>query len=296
MFIANMVIVIISLILIAFYFSLYRTVKGKIFKHLLPNLNKVNAIHYDTSSCQINLEKHGEKWIVTDSDWEADKHKVYELINKLRNILVQERIRNPEDKSKYNIGKGGVITLTYPKKTIEITIGDYLPDDMEHIYVMVTGDPDVLVVTANSVKLNYDPVEYCDSYIFSANYEQVESIEGNFGIDSFSLIKTDDGWLYEGKYFVEELTGREFVSNILSYETDGYSQEDIKLPKKPEVVLTVKIKGRGVSRYFFNLEGYAESYIMPLSSRMFFIRKSIIDNIYKSSIKIFKIEENDNNS
>ena len=89
---ANVGIIVLVLILASIYFLPYRRLKGKVFKKLLPDPSGITAMEYKTSAYSLQLEKRNGVWYLIDSDWEADKSKVTKLLNRLRDLNVDERI------------------------------------------------------------------------------------------------------------------------------------------------------------------------------------------------------------
>ena len=120
---ANVGIVIVVLILASIYFLPYRRLKGKVFKKLLPDPAGITAMEYKTSAYSLQLEKRNGVWYVIDSDWEADKSKVTRLLNRLRDLNVDERVTGSQDDPEFNIGSNGYLILDYSGKITTIIPG-----------------------------------------------------------------------------------------------------------------------------------------------------------------------------
>ena len=201
---ANISIIILVAVLAAIYFLPYRKLKGKIFKKLLPDIKGITAMEYRTSAYSLQLEKRKGVWYVIDSDWEADRSKVTKLLNRLRDLNVDERISASIDAPEYSIGSNGYLLLDYSGKHVTIAIGNRVEQDEEYVYITKTGDPDILVVHSGALSLlPKDAGAFSDTLLFQAYYPQIKSIEASLGKDYFSLLRTENGWLYDGKNIVK---------------------------------------------------------------------------------------------
>ena len=143
---ANVGIILLVLILASIYFLPYRRLKGKVFKKLLPDPAGITAMEYRTSAYSLQLEKRKGVWYVIDSDWEADKAKVTKLLNRLRDLTVDERVTGSQDDPEFNIGSNGYLILNYDGQITTISIGNRVEHDEDYVYITKSGDPDILVV------------------------------------------------------------------------------------------------------------------------------------------------------
>ncbi len=278
---ANIGMAVLVLILLSIYFLPYRTLKGKVFKKLLPNISDITAMEYKTSAYSLQLEKRSGVWYVIGSDWEADKSKVTKLLNRLSELNVDERISGDIDAPEFSIGSNGYLILDYNGKLITIAIGNRVEHDEDYIYITKTGDPDILVVHSNALSLlPKDAAGFSDTLIFQAYYPQIKSIEAVLNKEYFNLHKTENGWLRDGKHLIKEEKAQAFIEEFLTAEADGFVEEHITLPQRPEATITIKINRRGVSRYFFTVPGLVNQYLMPLKGRILYVDKSIISKLF----------------
>lgn len=281
MFWINVGMIILVLVLAGIYFMPYRQLRGKIFKRLLPDTAGITAMEYRTSAYSLQLEKRNDIWYLIDSDWEADPQKVRKLLSRLRDLVVDERISAGHDDPDYDIGSNGYLILDYSGNVTTIAIGNRLQEDEEYVYITKTGDPDILVVHSSALSLlPKDATSFSDTLLFEAYYPQVKSVEASRKKDYFSLIKTEDGWKYDGITSVKDEIAQEFIQDIISTEASGFVEdENIKIPPRPEATITLKIGNRGVTRYLFEVSGI-DKYIMPLRGRVLYVEKDIVKKIF----------------
>lgn len=281
MFWINVGMIILVLVLAGIYFMPYRQLRGKIFKRLLPDTAGITAMEYRTSAYSLQLEKRNDIWYLIDSDWEADPQKVRKLLSRLRDLVVDERISAGHDDPDYDIGSNGYLILDYSGNVTTIAIGNRLQEDEEYVYITKTGDPDILVVHSSALSLlPKDATSFSDTLLFEAYYPQVKSVEASRKKDYFSLIKTEDGWKYDGVTSVKDEIAQEFIQDIISTEASGFVEdENIKIPPRPEATITLKIGNRGVTRYLFEVSGI-DKYIMPLRGRVLYVEKDIVKKIF----------------
>lgn len=277
----NIGMIVLVLVLAGIYFMPYRQLRGKIFKRLLPDTAGITAMEYRTSAYSLQLEKRNDTWYLIDSDWEADPQKVRKLLSRLRDLVVDERINAGHDDPDYDIGSNGYLILDYSGNVTTIAIGNRLQEDEEYVYITKTGDPDILVVHSSALSLlPKDATSFSDTLLFEAYYPQVKSIEASYKKDYFSLIKTEDGWKYDGVTSVKDEIAQAFIEDIISTEASGFVEdENIKIPPRPEATITLKIGNRGVTRYLFEVSGI-DKYIMPLRGRILYVEKDIVKKIF----------------
>lgn len=280
---ANVGIIVLVLILASIYFLPYRRLKGKVFKKLLPDPSGITAMKYKTSAYSLQLEKRNGVWYVIDSDWEADKSKVTKLLNRLRDLNVDERLAASHDDPEFNIGSNGYLILDYAGKVITIAIGNRVEHDEDYVYITKSGDPEILVVHSGALSLlPKDVTSFSDTIIFEAYYPQIKSVEASLGSDYFTLHRTENGWMLEGKTFIKEEKAQHFIETLLSAETSGFVEEEqhIKLPQRPTATVTMKVNRRGVTRYFFSMPDMQDKFLMPLKGRVLYVDKNIIKQIF----------------
>lgn len=277
----NIGMIVLVLVLAGIYFMPYRQLRGKIFKRLLPDTSGITAMEYRTSAYSLQLEKRNDTWYLIDSDWEADPQKVRKLLSRLRDLVVDERINAGHDDPDYDIGSNGYLILDYSGNVTTIAIGNRLQEDEEYVYITKTGDPDILVVHSSALSLlPKDATSFSDTLLFEAYYPQVKSIEASYKKKDFSLIKTEDGWKYDGVTSVKDEIAQAFIEDIISTEASGFVEdENIKIPPRPEATITLKIGNRGVTRYLFEVSGI-DKYIMPLRGRILYVEKDIVKKIF----------------
>lgn len=280
---ANVGILLLVVILAGIYFLPYRKLKGKIFKKLLPDIKGITAMEYKTSAYSLQLEKKKGIWYLIDSDWEADRSKVTKLLNRLSDMNVDERISGGSvDAPEFSIGSNGYLILDYGDKRITIAIGNRVENDEEYVYITKTGDPDILVVHSTALSLlPKDAGSFSDTLLFEAYYPQIKSLEANLGTDYVSLLRTDDGWLFDGKRIVKEEKAQELIETLLSSEADGFVEDDsIKIPQRPTATITLKVNRRGITRYFFSIPTLHNQFLMPLRGRILYVDKEIVKRIF----------------
>ena len=177
---ANIGIIVLVLILASIYFLPYRKLKGKVFKKLLPDPSGITAMEYRTAAYSLQLEKRNGIWYIIDSDWEADKSRVTKLLNRLRDLNVDERITGSQDDPEFNIGSNGYLILDYEGKITNIAIGNRVEHDEDYVYITKSGKvyhcdrkctylkPDVREIQGKDVPLKrnssggkYKPCEKC---------------------------------------------------------------------------------------------------------------------------------------
>lgn len=270
------------LILVSIYFFSYKRLKGKIFKKLIPDTSDITAMEYRTSAYSLQLEKRDGIWYLIDSDWEADKSKVTELLNRLRDLNVDERITGSQDDPEFNIGSNGYLILDYSGNVITIAIGNRVEEDEDYVYITKSGDPDILVVHSGALSLMQKNVtSFSETSLFEAYYPQIKSMEASLGNGYFMLHRTDKGWVMDGKTLVKEAKARHFIETLLASEALGFVEdEDIKLPQHPIATITMKINRRGVTRYFFAIPSLQDKFLMPLKGRILYVEKDVVKQIF----------------
>ncbi len=279
---ANIGIILLVLILASIYFLPYRKLKGKVFKKLLPDPSGMTAMEYRTSAFSLQLEKRKGIWYLIDSDWEADKSQVTKLLNRLRDLNVDERITGSQDDPEFSIGSNGYLILDYAGTIVNIAIGNRLESDEDYVYITKSGDPDILVVHAGALSLlSKDKTSFSETTIFEAYYPQIKSIEASLGHDYFILHRTENGWMMDGKTLIKEEKAQKFVEELLEAQALGFVEDDnIKVPPKPIATITVKVNRKGVTRYFFAIPSLQDKYLMPLKGRILYVEKDIVKQIF----------------
>lgn len=278
---ANVGIILLVLILASIYFLPYRRLKGKVFKKLLPDPAGITAMEYRTSAYSLQLEKRKGVWYVIDSDWEADKAKVTKLLNRLRDLTVDERVTGSQDDPEFNIGSNGYLILNYDGQITTISIGNRVEHDEDYVYITKSGDPDILVVHSGALSLlPKDVTSFSDTVIFEAFYPQIKSIEASLGNDYFTLHRTENGWMFEGKTLIKEEKAQSFIEKLLAAEALGFVEEEIQLPQRPVATITVKVNRRGVIRYFFEVPNLQDKFLMPLKGRILYVDKNVVKDIF----------------
>lgn len=278
---ANVGIILLVLILASIYFLPYRRLKGKVFKKLLPDPAGITAMEYRTSAYSLQLEKRQGVWYVIDSDWEADKSKVTKLLNRLRDLTVDERVTGSQDDPEFNIGSNGYLILNYDGQITTISIGNRVEHDEDYVYITKSGDPDILVVHSGALSLlPKDVTSFSDTVIFEAFYPQIKSIEASLGNDYFTLHRTENGWMFEGKTLIKEEKAQSFIEKLLAAEALGFVEEEIQLPQRPTATITVKVNRRGVIRYFFAVPNLQDKFLMPLKGRILYVDKNVVKDIF----------------
>lgn len=279
---ANIGIIVLVLILASIYFLPYRKLKGKVFKKLLPDLSGITAMEYRTAAYSLQLEKRNGIWYIIDSDWEADKSRVTKLLNRLRDLNVDERITGSQDDPEFNIGSNGYLILDYEGKITNIAIGNRVEHDEDYVYITKSGDPDILVVHSGALSLlSKDGQSFSDTVIFEAYYPQIKSVEASLGSDYFTLHCTENGWLIDGKNLIKEEKAQTFIETLLAAEALGFVEdENIKLPQRPTATITMKVNRRSVIRYFFAIPSLQDKFLMPLKGRILYVEKDVVKQIF----------------
>lgn len=278
----NIGVVVLVLILASMYFLPYGKLKGKVFKKLLPDPSGITAMEYRTPAYSLQLEKRNNVWYLIDSDWEADKTRVTELLNRLRDSHVDERIAGEHDNPEFDIGCNGYLVLDYSGSIVTIAIGRRVEHDEDYVYVTRSGDPDILVVHSGALSLiSQEGTSFSDTAVFDAFYPQIKSMEASLGDDYFTLHRTEDGWLMDGKIHVKDDKVQHFIEKLLSAEATGFVEEgEIKLPQRPIATITLKVNRRGVTRYFFAIPSLKDKFLMPLKGRVLYVDKSVVKQIF----------------
>ncbi len=279
---ANIGIIVLVLILASIYFLPYRKLKGKVFKKLLPDPSGITAMEYRTAAYSLQLEKRNGIWYIIDSDWEADKSRVTKLLNRLRDLNVDERITGSQDDPEFNIGSNGYLILDYEGKITNIAIGNRVEHDEDYVYITKSGDPDILVVHSGALSLlSKDGQSFSDTVIFEAYYPQIKSVEASLGSDYFTLHCTENGWLIDGKNLIKEEKAQTFIETLLAAEALGFVEdENIKLPQRPTATITMKVNRRSVIRYFFAIPSLQDKFLMPLKGRIRYVEKDVVKQIF----------------
>ena len=279
---ANIGIIVLVLILASIYFPPYRKLKGKVFKKLLPDPSGITAMEYRTAAYSLQLEKRNGIWYIIDSDWEADKSRVTKLLNRLRDLNVDERITGSQDDPEFNIGSNGYLILDYEGKITNIAIGNRVEHDEDYVYITKSGDPDILVVHSGALSLlSKDGQSFSDTVIFEAYYPQIKSVEASLGSDYFTLHCTENGWLIDGKNLIKEEKAQTFIETLLAAEALGFVEdENIKLPQRPTATITMKVNRRSVIRYFFAIPSLQDKFLMPLKGRILYVEKDVVKQIF----------------
>lgn len=279
---ANIGIIVLVLILASIYFLPYRKLKGKVFKKLLPDPSGITAMEYRTAAYSLQLEKRNGIWYIIDSDWEADKSRVTKLLNRLRDLNVDERITGSQDDPEFNIGSNGYLILDYEGKITNIAIGNRVEHDEDYVYITKSGDPDILVVHSGALSLlSKDGQSFSDTVIFEAYYPQIKSVEASLGSDYFTLHCTENGWLIDGKNLIKEEKAQTFIETLLAAEALGFVEdENIKLPQRPTATITMKVNRRSAIRYFFAIPSLQDKFLMPLKGRILYVEKDVVKQIF----------------
>ncbi len=279
---ANIGIIVLVLILASIYFLPYRKLKGKVFKKLLPDPSGITAMEYRTAAYSLQLEKRNGIWYIIDSDWEADKSRVTKLLNRLRDLNVDERITGSQDDPEFNIGSNGYLILDYEGKITNIAIGNRVEHDEDYVYITKSGDPDILVVHSGALSLlSKDGQSFSYTVIFEAYYPQIKSVEASLGSDYFTLHCTENGWLIDGKNLIKEEKAQTFIETLLAAEALGFVEdENIKLPQRPTATITMKVNRRSVIRYFFAIPSLQDKFLMPLKGRILYVEKDVVKQIF----------------
>ncbi len=279
---ANIGIIVLVLILASIYFLPYRKLKGKVFKKLLPDPSGITAMEYRTAAYSLQLEKRNGIWYIIDSDWEADKSRVTKLLNRLRDLNVDERITGSQDDPEFNIGSNGYLILDYEGKITNIAIGNRVEHDEDYVYITKSGDPDILVVHSGALSLlSKDGQSFSDTVIFEAYYPQIKSVGASLGSDYFTLHCTENGWLIDGKNLIKEEKAQTFIETLLAAEALGFVEdENIKLPQRPTATITMKVNRRSVIRYFFAIPSLQDKFLMPLKGRILYVEKDVVKQIF----------------
>lgn len=279
---ANIGIIVLVLILASIYFLPYRKLKGKVFKKLLPDPSGITAMEYRTAAYSLQLEKRNGIWYIIDSDWEADKSRVTKLLNRLRDLNVDERITGSQDDPEFNIGSNGYLILDYEGKITNIAIGNRVEHDEDYVYITKSGDPDILVVHSGALSLlSKDGQSFSDTVIFEAYYPQIKSVEASLGSDYFTLHCTENGWLIDGKNLIKEEKAQTFIETLLAAEALGFVEdENIKLPQRPTATITMKVNRRSVIRYFFAIPSLQDKFLTPLKGRILYVEKDVVKQIF----------------
>ena len=279
---ANIGIIVLVLILASIYFLPYRKLKGKVFKKLLPDPSGITAMEYRTAAYSLQLEKRNGIWYIIDSDWEADKSRVTKLLNRLRDLNVDERITGSQDDPEFNIGSNGYLILDYEGKITNIAIGNRVEHDEDYVYITKSGDPDILVVHSGALSLlSKDGQSFSDTVIFEAYYPQIKSVEASLSSDYFTLHCTENGWLIDGKNLIKEEKAQTFIETLLAAEALGFVEdENIKLPQRPTATITMKVNRRSVIRYFFAIPSLQDKFLMPLKGRILYVEKDVVKQIF----------------
>ena len=279
---ANIGIIVLVLILASIYFLPYRKLKGKVFKKLLPDPSGITAMEYRTAAYSLQLEKRNGIWYIIDSDWEADKSRVTKLLNRLRDLNVDERITGSQDDPEFNIGSNGYLILDSEGKITNIAIGNRVEHDEDYVYITKSGDPDILVVHSGALSLlSKDGQSFSDTVIFEAYYPQIKSVEASLGSDYFTLHCTENGWLIDGKNLIKEEKAQTFIETLLAAEALGFVEdENIKLPQRPTATITMKVNRRSVIRYFFAIPSLQDKFLMPLKGRILYVEKDVVKQIF----------------
>lgn len=274
---------------VGLYFLPYKKLKGKVFSRLLTDPSQLTAMEFRTKAYSLELEKRKDVWYLIDTDWEADTQKVTKLINRLRDLNIEDRVEGSPDSAKYSIGCNGYLILTYgDEKPITLSIGNQVEDDENSVYITKTGEDGILIVSANSLKLlPKDAESFSDNKIFDAFYPQIHSVEASFNKEFFSLLHTEEGWMLDGKSYVKEEIAHSFIEKILSMETSGFVEEDIKIPQRPIATITLKVNRKGVTRYFFSMPEFTDKYLLPLRGRILYVDKTIIRTVFSFNGKNF---------
>lgn len=277
---AVIVLAILVVLLIILIVMFLKEAKIDIFrKMIIPDPSRITALEYRTTAYSLELEKRNDIWYLIDSDWEADPDRVEQLLSRLRDLEVDERISGSHDDPEFNIGCNGYLILDYDGDVITIAIGNRVEDDDECVYITKTGDPDILVVHANALSLlNKERSVAASGFIFNAYYPHVSSVSIRYGKTLLLLTKVDDSWFFGGKS-VKEAKALRFIEDLCSIEAAGYAPDDTDLPKQPLASITMKVNRRGITRLFFHNPDIKSRYLMPMKGRILYIDKDVMKNV-----------------
>ena len=268
-------------VLVVLYFLPYKTLKGKIFKKLYPSTAAVDKVIFNGKDFKVEFQRKGERWtMVFPVSWQADTEKMLHLMLRISELDVIDRFSgvNVSD-SQYDIGRNGVLELWEGDKSTVFELGS-ITEDGEAIYLVKSNDGDVLTVS-NAILpvLPKSEDDFKRTRLFESLLSEINSTETVMEGKSRLITRSDKGWILNGKNAFDENI-LPLLEAIMNIRAEGFIPKDTQLPPKYSGFITVKGKGKAVSRYFFQLQSYENKYIVPMKGELLIVDKDSVKDVF----------------
>lgn len=260
--------------LVVLYFIPYKTLKGKIFKKIYPDTSGVTRVSFNGGSYTVEFKRTGDTWqMISPVEWQADTSKMRNLMLRLSMLDVNDRLsgKNPQD-SEYAIGRNGVLELDANGKIETLTFGNQVSQE-DLVYVVKGSDGDVMTVHNSIIyALPKSRDDFKRMTLFEDIYTSIRSAEAVIDGKGFLIMKTDTGWIANGKNCFDEQV-MPFFEGLTELTASGFAESNTQLPPKHVAVITIKASAKAISRYFFESENYEDSYLVPLNGEILLVDK-----------------------
>lgn len=267
--------------LVVLYFLPYKMLKGKIFKKLYPSTAAVDKVVFKGKDFDVEFLRQGERWaMVSPVSWQADTEKMLHLMLRISELDVIDRFSgaNAAD-SQYDIGRNGVLELWEGDKSTALEFGS-ICEDGESIYLVKSNDGDVLTVSSAILAvLPKSEDDFKRTRLFESLLSEINSAETVMDGKSRLMTRSDKGWILNGKNAFDESV-LPMLEAIMNIRAEGFIQKDTQLPPKHSGFITVKGKGKAVSRYFFRLKDYENKYIVPMKGELLIVDKNSVKDVF----------------
>ena len=212
--------------------------------------------------------------------WQADTEKMLHLMLRISELDVIDRFSgvNVSD-SQYDIGRNGVLELWEGDKSTVFELGS-ITEDGEAIYLVKSNDGDVLTVS-NAILpvLPKSEDDFKRTRLFESLLSEINSTETVMEGKSRLITRSDKGWILNGKNAFDENI-LPLLEAIMNIRAEGFIPKDTQLPPKYSGFITVKGKGKAVSRYFFQLQSYENKYIVPMKGELLIVDKDSVKDVF----------------
>ncbi len=284
MWILNIAVLLTVTVLAVMYFMPYRKLKDKIFRNAFYNIGRIVKIEYTNGKSKIVLKRanlQGNEWnMVGEKTWLADNSKMNRLIQKINDIVVEDRLlkADAEDR-KYDLGRNGKLLLNTDLREIEIDFGDRADGYDDCIFAKKAKDKDIIVISSSILSvLPKGDDDFKNLYLFKGFFPQVSMLDVKSERKSYTLMRISGGWAMHGKNVFDDKV-QPIVTSLLELEASGFVDSNKKLSAKPVITITLKIQKANIYRYFFESEEDNSIYYVPIDGEIMYIRRTIIDSV-----------------
>ena len=233
--------------------SLYLAMKKEDQTHYtLPEIKKIDParidrIRLDKNGTIIDLRKIQDQWIVGKQKFPAEKSKVENIIDTLKNLKISALVSEKEDRFRYELDKGHAVDVeafSGQTRLLTFTVGKTAPS-YNHTFVMMEEDTRIYQAD-NSFRTDFDKNldDFRDKTVLKFQSESIQKLElAKAGkSDSLTASKTEDdkgenttSWTSDSKRPVDKDGVSGLLSLLSSLNCEKYLKGDQNLPDSPPV-------------------------------------------------------------